>query len=93
MLDGYSNTIDDWLAVDPHLSAITILDRLSAIAPEKFTSQQRRTVQRVLRTWRGKAARALLDNSAEAIRPRLLIADLPPTAISDQVAHAGNMTT
>ena len=53
MLDAYAKTIEDWMAKEPHLSAIAILDRLKQLAPEKFTTHQRRTVQRILRTWRG----------------------------------------
>jgi hypothetical protein len=69
MLDAYAPTINGWLAVEPHISAIVILARLSNLAPAMFARQQRRTVQRVLRDWRGRAARTLLDNAAAQLAP------------------------
>ena len=93
MLDAYAKTIEDWMAKEPHLSAIAILDRLKQLAPEKFTTHQRRTVQRILRTWRGKAARTLLDNAIQSLGPRTPPNGHPLPNMAATASAPGNMTT
>ena len=69
MLDAHVPEIEAWLAAEPHLSGSQILARLSARAGEAFTDKQLRTVQRLVRTWRGKVARQLLDTGGMALEP------------------------
>ncbi|SPP98074.1 protein of unknown function [Bradyrhizobium vignae] len=47
----------------PHLSAIYLLSRLEAHAPGRFSGHQRRTVQRLVKNWRSKAARQLISGT------------------------------
>jgi Integrase core domain len=64
VLDPYIHLIEEWLVSAPHLSAVDILVRLGGQAPDQFGKGQLRTVQRVVKRWRSKAARQLI-NSAE----------------------------
>jgi hypothetical protein len=64
MLDPYIHVIEECLARAPHLSAVDILVRLGGQAPDQFGKGQLRTVQRVVKRWRSKAAHQLI-NSAE----------------------------
>ena len=66
MLDPYTPVIEEWLAAAPHLSAVDILTRLETHAPGQFGGRQRRTVQRLVKNWRSKAARQLIS-SAEIV--------------------------
>jgi Integrase core domain len=66
MLDPYSSLIEEWLATAPHLSAVDILARLGNQVPDRFSKGQLRTVQRLVKRWRQKAAHRLI-NSAEVI--------------------------
>ncbi|MBV9561683.1 MAG: transposase family protein, partial [Bradyrhizobium sp.] len=59
MLDPYIPIIEEWLSAVPHLSAVDLLSRLEAYAPGRFGGHQRRTVQRLVKNWRSKAARQL----------------------------------
>jgi Integrase core domain len=65
MLDPYTLLIEEWLATAPHLSAVDILLRLKRQAPDRFGQGQLRTVQRLVKRWRARAAHQLI-NSAEA---------------------------
>lgn len=55
MLDPYLADIESWLAVEPKLTALTILGRLSERAPTEFGPPQHSIVQRLLRTLRTKS--------------------------------------
>ncbi|TYO63017.1 transposase family protein [Bradyrhizobium hipponense] len=63
MLDPYIPTIEEWLATAPHLSAVDLLSRLEAHPPGRFGGHQRRTVQRLMKNWRSKAARQLISST------------------------------
>jgi hypothetical protein len=66
MLDPYVPLIEEWLATAPHLSAVDMLVRLGKHVPNRFGKGQLRTVQRLIKKWRAKAAHRLI-NSAEAM--------------------------
>jgi hypothetical protein len=66
MLDPYLRSIEEWLATAPHLSAVDILVRLEKQLPGRFGKSQLRTVQRLVKKWRAKAAHRLIS-SAEAM--------------------------
>jgi hypothetical protein len=55
-LDQHVATIEDWLAEEPHLTALAIVCRLSARHPEQFGTKQHSIVQRLLKALRKKAA-------------------------------------
>ena len=55
-LDPHVATIEDWLAVEPQLTALAIAGRLSKKHPEQFGTKQHSIVQRLLRALRKKAA-------------------------------------
>jgi hypothetical protein len=59
-LDPHVATIEDWLAVQPELTALTIVCRLSEKHPEQFGTRQHSIVQRLLRALRRKAAEQLI---------------------------------
>ncbi|MBH5396274.1 hypothetical protein HZZ13_00305 [Bradyrhizobium sp. CNPSo 4010] len=63
MLGPYIPIIEEWLAAAPHLSAVDLLSRLEAHAPSRFSGHQRRTVQRLVKSWRSKAARQLIGSA------------------------------
>ena len=54
MLDAYVARIEEWLTVEPHLTAVAIVDRLHKCAPGSFDNRQRRTLQRFVKLWRAK---------------------------------------
>jgi hypothetical protein len=66
MLDPYITRIEAWLAAEPHLTAVAIVDRLSECTPGSFGEQQLRTLQRFVKTWRARTAKLLIDG-AEAM--------------------------
>jgi len=66
MLHPYVSLIEEWLAAAPHLSAVDILVRIGKHVPDRFNKRQLRTVQRLVKRWRAKAAHQLI-NSAEAM--------------------------
>jgi hypothetical protein len=66
MLDPYLPMIEEWLAMAPHLSAVDVLVQLAKEVPDRFGKGQLRTMQRLVRKWRAKAARDLISN-AEAV--------------------------
>jgi hypothetical protein len=51
-LDPHIATIEDWLAAQPQLTALTIVGRLSEKCPEQFGTRQHSIVQRLLRALR-----------------------------------------
>ena len=68
-LDPYLSTIEDWLAVEPQLTALAIVRRLTAIDPS-FSDKQHSIVQRLLRSFRRKVAETVIVSMPlEEIRP------------------------
>ena len=63
MLSPYASQIGAWLAAEPHLTAVAILDRLSEAAPDRFSGKQHRTLQRFVKSWRTKTAKLLIDGT------------------------------
>jgi hypothetical protein len=59
MLDPHVTMIEGWLAVEPQLTALTIVGRLSELYPEQFCKRQHSIVQRLLKALRRKAAERL----------------------------------
>jgi hypothetical protein len=59
-LDPHVATIEDWLAAQPELTALTIVGRLREKHPEQFGTRQHSIVQRLLRALRRKAAEQLI---------------------------------
>jgi hypothetical protein len=68
MLDFYVPLIEEWLATAPHLSAVDILARLGVHVPDRFGNRQLRTVQRLVKKWRAKAAHQLINSAEVTIR-------------------------
>lgn len=91
MMDAYAARIDGWLTLEPHLSAAKILARLRDLAPSTFTDHQSRTVQRIVRTWRGTAARRLLDSASTALAPTLLPTPAMMSVVPSQLVALGNI--
>jgi hypothetical protein len=60
MLDPHVEEIDRWLAAEPRLTALAILDRLAARCPGQFGPPQHTIVQRLLKDLRTKAAGRLI---------------------------------
>jgi hypothetical protein len=83
MLDPYIPIIEEWLAAVPHQSAVDLLSRLEAHAPGRFGRHQRRTVQRLVKNWRSKAARQLISTAATTLStdprsvPEVLVRQVP----------------
>lgn len=67
MLDPHVARIEAWLAAEPHLTAVAIVDLLRECAPAAFGDQQRRTIQRFVRFWRAKTAKLLIDGGEAMI--------------------------
>jgi hypothetical protein len=59
-LDPHIAAIEGWLAEQPQLTALAIVDRLSEKNPEEFGTKQHSIVQRLLRALRRKAAAQLV---------------------------------
>jgi hypothetical protein len=74
-LDQHVATIEDWLAVEPQLTALAIVCRLSGRHPEQFGMKQHSIVQRLLKALRKKAAEKLI--AQEPPRPMMTTAPLP----------------
>lgn len=69
-LDPYLTTIENWLAVEPQITALTIVRRLAAIDPSTFSDKQHSIVQRLLRSFRQKVAETIIASmSAQPITP------------------------
>jgi hypothetical protein len=74
-LDAHVATIEHWLAVEPQLTALAIVGRLSEKHPEQFGTKQHSTVQRLLKALRKEAAEKLV--AQEPPRPAMTTAPLP----------------
>jgi hypothetical protein len=59
-LDPHLVTIQSWLAAEPQLTALAIVQRLAEIDPATFSDKQHSIVQRLLRSLRRKAAGTVL---------------------------------
>jgi len=69
-LDPHLATIDNWLAVQPQLTALAIVGRLATIDPSTFSDKQHSIVQRLLRSLRRKVAETtILSMPVDQIRP------------------------
>jgi hypothetical protein len=67
-LDPHLAAIENWLAVEPQLTALTIVRRLAAIDPLTFSDKQHSIVQRLLRSFRQKVAETIIASmSAQPI--------------------------
>jgi hypothetical protein len=65
-LDSHLTLIEGWLAAEPQLTAIAIVDRLADLHPDQFSKKQHSIVQRLLRTLRKSAAqRSLAETAAD----------------------------
>jgi hypothetical protein len=60
MLDAVLDEMHGWLDAEPGLSAKAVLVRLRRLAPERFQVTQLRTVQRAVKAWRARSARAII---------------------------------
>ncbi len=60
MLDPHVADIERWLAIEPRLTALTILARLAERCPGEFGPPQHTTVQRLLKALRRKATGQLI---------------------------------
>jgi len=67
-LDPYLTTIENWLAVEPQLTAIAIVRRLAERDPDRFGLKQHSIVQRLLRALRKSTAQRLVAAAAEGAR-------------------------
>ena len=67
-LDPHLALIENWLAVEPQLTALAIVGRLAERDPEHFGSKQHSIVQRLLRTLRIKDAQGLIAEPASPTR-------------------------
>ncbi len=67
MLDDLREQISAWLSEEPGLPAITILVRIKAQHPDRFTDKHLRTVQRAVKRWRAEQARRIIIESTIAI--------------------------
>ena len=67
MLDELREQIGAWLAEEPGLPAIAILDRIKTLHPDRFTDKHARTVQRAVKRWRAEQAHRIITESAAAI--------------------------
>ena len=61
-------SIEEWLATAPYLSAVDILVRLGECVPDRFGKRQLRTVQRLVKKWRAKAAHQFINRAEVTIR-------------------------
>lgn len=68
MLDPHVADIESWLAIEPQLTAISILGRLSSRAPTVFGPPQHSIVQRLLKTLRTKTAHQMIAGKVEVAR-------------------------
>ena len=86
-LDPYLLTIENWLAVEPQITALAIVRRLTTIDPSTFSDKQHSIVQRLLRSLRRKVAEtAIVSMPVDEIRPEAVDGaacdehSAPPTA-------------
>ena len=59
----------NWLQDDPDASAVTLLNRLRAADPDRFSRAHLRTLQRRVQQWRSIMANKLVYASSEATMP------------------------
>src|SRR4029077_3731196 len=59
-LDPYLLTIENWLSVEPQITALAIVRRLTTIDPSTFSDKQHSIVQRLLRSFRQKVAETVI---------------------------------
>ncbi len=91
ILDPHIEDIERWLASEPRLTALAILDRLAARCPGQFGPPQHTTVQRLLRALRRKAAGQLIaDEAPVGIVPGALDTPTPSTSA---VPRFGNIVS
>lgn len=67
MLDDLREQIGAWLAEEPGLPAIAILERLKTLHPDRFGKKHARPVQRADKRWRAEQAHRIITESAAAI--------------------------
>ncbi len=67
--DGVWCDVLSWLHDDPDASAVTLLDRLRAADPDRFSRAHLRTLQRRVQKWRSIMANKLVYASSEATIP------------------------
>jgi hypothetical protein len=76
-MDPHISVIEEWLAAEPHLRAVGILARLGGREAGSFGEKQLRTVQRLVKAWRGRTARLLIDGAETTLMLR------PSTAVKE----------
>ena len=91
ILDPHIEDSERWLASEPRLTALAILDRLAARCPGQFGPPQHTTVQRLLRALRRKAAGQLIAYEA----PVGIVSDAfgTPTPSTSEVSGFGNIVS
>jgi hypothetical protein len=67
MLDDLREQIGGWLAEEPGLPAIAMLERIKRLYPDRFSDKHARTVQRAVKRWRAEQAHRIITESAVAI--------------------------
>jgi hypothetical protein len=67
MLDDLREQIGAWLAEEPGLPAIAILERIKTLHPDRFTDKHERTVQRAVKRWRAEQAHRIITESAATL--------------------------
>jgi len=63
-LDPHLSAIEDWLTLEPHLTAVAVAGRLAERDPEHFGPEQYCIVRRLVRGMRKKAAEHLIIETA-----------------------------
>ena len=63
MLDHYETDIRQWLTAEPALPAVTILQRLMAMEPSKFSEKNTRRIQILVKAWRAEITRRIIIDS------------------------------
>ena len=91
ILDPHVEDIERWLASEPRLTALVILNRLAARCPGQFGPPQHTTVQRLLRALRRKAAGQLIAHEA----PVGIVSDALgiPIPSTSEVSGFGNIVS
>ena len=74
-LDPHTASIESWLAAQPQLTALAIVNRLREKHPEEFGTRQHSIVQRLLRALRRKTAEQLV--AEESLGSANIAAPLP----------------
>ena len=59
-LDPYLVTIENWFAVEPQITALTIVRRLATIDPSTLSDKQHSIAQRQFRSFRQKVAETII---------------------------------